>query len=518
MSDERDPVPVLVVGGSLVGLSAAVFLARHGVPAVVVDKHAGTSAHPRAFGYMTRTVELFRAAGIELPATHGSGTPRRARVESLAGTWHEEYPWTPGGAEPRIEYSPVTATAIAQDRLEPVLGERAAALGADLRPGTELVGLAQDDDGVTATLRERGGRQYRLRARYLVAADGADSAVRHTLGIGRSGRGLLSVQRSILFRAPLQDYLRHGVVQFEIEQPTLKAFLTTYGDGRWVVMLGDDTDRDEARQRAVVRQAIGWPDLPIELLASGRWELAASIADRFCAGRVFLAGDAAHQLPPNRGGFGANTGIEDAHNLAWKLAAVLAGRSAPRLLETYDAERRPIAWLRHEQIFARADYKAYLDTGESPAEVIDDDAIELGQLYRSAAVHGAGPDLPPARRPDQWAGHPGSRAPHVEARTADRELSLLDLFQRGWVLLSEDPRWAAATTCVAGELGVDATFVHIGGDVTSRDPRAFRSAYGIEASGATLIRPDGYVAWRTLDAPDDPIATLTGALRGVAAA
>jgi 2-polyprenyl-6-methoxyphenol hydroxylase-like FAD-dependent oxidoreductase len=518
MTDEDESVPVLVVGGSVVGLSAAVFLGRHGVPAVVVDKHLGSSAHPRAIGYTTRTLELFRAVGIELPATRGAGKPRRARVESLAGTWHEEYPWTPGGAERRVEYSPVAPTAIAQDRLEPILRERAAALGADLRPGTELVGLAQDDDGVTATLRERGGRQYRLRARYLVAADGADSAVRNTLGIGRSGRGLLSVQRSILFRAPLQDYLRHGVVQFEIEQPTLNAFLTTYGDGRWVLMLADDADRDEAQQRAVVQQAIGRADVPIELLASGRWELAASIADRFSCGRVFLAGDAAHQLPPNRGGFGANTGIEDAHNLAWKLAAVLAGRSTPQLLETYDAERRPIAWLRHEQIFARADYKAYLDTADSAVPIIDDVAMELGQLYRSAAVVGAGADLPPAQRPDQWAGQPGTRAPHLDVRVDDSELSLLDLFQRDWVLLSEDRRWADAATRAADELGIDVTFVHIGGDVAPHDLQTFRSAYGIATDGATLIRPDGYIAWRTANAADDPVTALTSVLRGVAAA
>ena len=189
-----------------------------------------------------------------------------------------------------------------------------------------------------------------------------------------------------------------------------------------------------------MQKAIGRSDIPAELITAGRWELAALIADRFSSGRVFLAGDAAHQLPPNRGGFGANTGIEDVHNLAWKLAAVLSGQSAPGLLDTYDAERRPVAELRHEQIFARADYKAYLTTPKSAAVVLDENAIELGQLYRSAAVLGASAGLPPAQRPDQWAGQPGTRAPHLWVMADGQKLSTLDLFQRGWVLLSQDRR------------------------------------------------------------------------------
>lgn len=520
-TDSEEPSPVLIVGGSLVGLSAAVFLAWRGVPTVVVEKHAGSSAHPRAIGYTTRTLELFRAVGIDLPKSHDTGTPRRARVHSLAGAWHEEYPWTPGGGAAKTEYSPVTGTAVAQDRLEPILRERAAELGAQIRSNTELVGFTQDGDGVTATLRERGGREYRLRASYLVAADGARSVVRDELGIERSGQGTLSVQRSILFRAPLAEYLEHGVVQFEIEQPDLKAFLTTYSDGRWVLMLGDDLDRDEDGQRSLIRQATGLPDLPVELVTTGRWELAALIADRFRSGRVFLAGDAAHQLPPNRGGYGANTGIDDAHNLAWKLAAVVSGESTPGLLDTYDAERRPVAWLRHEQLFARADYKAHLErarigTTGPDVPVLDDTAMELGQLYRSAAVLGAGEDLPRAQRPDQWAGQPGTRASHLRVRVGEAERSVLDLFQRGWVLLSEDPRWAAAAGHAAGELGIDLTFVHVGTKAEPLESQGFRTAYGVGADGAALIRPDGYIAWRTVGTPADAAGALTSAFDSVA--
>jgi putative polyketide hydroxylase len=507
-----ESTPVLVVGGSLVGLSAAVFLAGHGVAVTVVEKHAGSSTHPRAIGYTTRTLELFRAAGVELPASaQGHGPPRRAHVESLAGTWFDEYMWTPNAAEPRHEYSPARATAIAQDRLEPILRNRAVALGAEFRPSTEMTGFTQDDDGVSVTLQPRDGACHRMRAQYVVAADGAGSRTRDALGIDRSGEGLLSVQRSILFRAPIDHFLEHGVVQFEIKQPGLTAFLTTYSDGRWVLMLGDDVDRDADQQRAVVRQAVGIADLPVELITTGRWELAALIADRFRAGRIFLAGDAAHQLPPNRGGYGANTGIEDAHNLAWKLAAVLRGEATPALLDSYDAERRPIAWLRHEQIFARADYQAYLDGPASDVEVIDDIAMELGQLYRSSAVLGASDALPPAQRPDQWAGQPGTRAPHLALRGANGQpASTLDLFQRGWVLLSQDGGWTDATK------RSDVAFVRLD-ESEVLGPRPFHEAYGVGPGGASLVRPDGYIAARWTELPADPAAELTAALWQVAA-
>jgi 2-polyprenyl-6-methoxyphenol hydroxylase-like FAD-dependent oxidoreductase len=515
---EHESTHVLVVGGSLVGLSAAVFLAWRGVPVVLVERHRGSALHPRAIGYTTRTLELFRAVGITLPPTaHGDGPPRRARVASLAGAWFEEYPWTrEDAAAPPVVHSPVRANAIAQDRLEPILRDRAVELGADLRLGTEAVGFAQDDGGVSVTLRRHDGSQYPLRARYVVSADGAGSGIRDALGIGRHGRGLLSVQRSILFRAPLEEYLEKGVVQFEIHQPGFPAFLTTYADGRWVLMLGDDRELSEEQQRDAIRRAIGRDDLPIELITTGRWELAALIADRFSRGRVFLVGDAAHQLPPNRGGYGANTGIEDVHNLAWKLAAVLAGTARPDLLATYDAERRPIAELRHDQIFARADYKAHIEGQSSDMPIIDDVAMELGQLYRSAALPGVGADLAPARRPDQWLGQPGTRAPHLPVRIDGVEGSPLDLFQRGWVLLAEDRDWGDAAAAAARALGVDVRFVLIGQEVTTDRPGSFGSAYGLEPDGASLIRPDGYVAWRSVSAPQDRPSALIDALTAAA--
>ncbi len=518
----QETAPVLVVGGSLVGLSAAMFLRAWGVNTVLVEPHRGSSPHPRAIGYTQRTMELFRSLGIasQIPEAPPSFRLDRRKVESLAGKWEDASAWTPdkkAAPTAKLEYSPMLGAAIAQDKVEPIIRDKARALGADLRLGTQLLSFEQDSGGVTAHLRERdGGREYALRAQYMIAADGSDSPVRTALALGRSGRGHLRVIRSILFRAPLEEYLASGTHQFEIEQPGFAAFLTTYNDGRWVLMFSDDVERDHSALLEAVQKAIGRTDLPIDIITTGRWDLSALITDRFSEGRVFLAGDAAHTLPPTRGGFGANTGIADAHNLAWKLSAVLAGTSSSALLETYHAERHPVAWVRMEQTFARPDYAKEANGIADGVQILDDAALEFGQLYRSGAVLGAGSELPAAARPDEWAGQPGTRAPHVWVSANGQKKSTLDFFGPGWVLLSEDPAWNEAANKAAAELGIAVDAVRPGDDYPLEEATNVRTAFGIGTGGASLVRPDGYVAWRAVERPGDPETELKKALATVA--
>ncbi|MEV6242571.1 FAD-dependent oxidoreductase [Lentzea sp. NPDC051838] len=483
---------VLVVGGGLAGTSAAMFLAWRGVDVILVEKHPGSSPHPRAVGFNARVGELLRSVGLdeELPAsrmTKGFGI-RRVRAESLVGRKYDETFWSPPAELSDVEYSPTTGVGVAQDRMEPILRDKARALGADIRMSTRMLEFSQDDNGVTAIV-QGDGEPYEIKADYLVAADGHRSPIREQLGITRTGRGFMHTSRSVLFRAPLQEYLKDGIGQFVIDDV---GFLTTYGDGRWVLML-DDREYTEPELLAKINQAIGRDDLDVEIITTGRWTISASVADQFSHGRIFLAGDAAHTLPPSRGGFGANVGIEDAHNLAWKLAAVLNGESRPELLDTYDAERRPVATLCHQQIFSRNDGHNR-DGQPEDAPLYDNYAMHFGLLYRSNAVLGAGPDLPPAQLPEQWNGQPGTRAPH---QWIEPGKSTVDLFGRGWVLVADHPQWEEA----AERVGV-------------RYERVEQlDAFGLSEKGASLVRPDGYIAWRSTDLPDDPASTLEEAFR-----
>ncbi|MDX8051456.1 FAD-dependent monooxygenase [Lentzea sp. BCCO 10_0798] len=487
---------VLVVGGGLAGTSAALFLAWRGVPVTLVEKHPGSSAHPRAVGFNARVGELLRAVGLEdeLPPSRmakGFGV-RRVRAESLVGKKFDETFWSPPAELSDVEHSPAAGVGVAQDRMEPILRDKARELGADIRMSTRMLEFTQDDEGVTAIV-QGDGEPYEIRADYLIAADGHRSPIREQLGIGRTGRGYMHTSRSVLFRAPLQEYLKDGIGQFVIDGV---GFLTTYGDGRWVLML-DDREYDEPELRQKIFEAIGRDDLDVEIITTGRWTISAAVADRFSQGRIFLAGDAAHTLPPSRGGFGANVGIEDAHNLAWKIAAVLNGESRPSLLDTYDAERRPVATLCHQQIFARND--GHNRDGEpDDAPLYDNNAMHFGVLYRSDAVLGAGPELPPAQLPEQWNGQPGTRAPHAWIEPGR---STVDLFGRGWVLVADHPQWEEAAVGLA-----------------VRYERVERlDVFGLSAKGASLVRPDGYVAWRSVDLPDDPAAELATAFSSASA-
>ncbi|KAJ5702797.1 hypothetical protein N7488_010345 [Penicillium malachiteum] len=391
--------PVIVVGASLVGLSAALCLASHNVPTIVLEKYAGISKHPRTIGFTPRKMEIFHSFGIENndPAPDDFKL-ERAHVESVTGKWHSSSSWSDTENNKRLrlrkkEYSASRGYANPQDKLEPILEARALELGADIRRQHTLLNVEQDENGVTVTVKDPQVVQLHIKGSYLITADGNRSTVRDLLQIPRHGRGFMQNIQSVLFHAPLQK-LTNGIVQFDIDQPNLKAFLASYRDGRWALMFKDEIKRDDETLRAAIYQAVGTTSFPLEIITTANWELTALVADIFQSGRIFLAGDAAHTLPPNRGGYGTNTGIHDVHNLAWKLAAVLSGQSSAELLDTYDAERRPVALLRHDQIFVRADYKVHLQTVTPAGEKIDDDAMEFGQIYLSKGIIGSSESLP----------------------------------------------------------------------------------------------------------------------------
>ncbi|KAB8068835.1 FAD binding domain-containing protein [Aspergillus leporis] len=519
MGSLEERVPVVIVGAGLAGLTMATALGTYQIPAVLIERRETTLHHPRADGFTPRTVEILRALGFseDLVPEHAPGFQlRRARVESLTGKWFEELAWTqtenkeavePTSTETKYPSSPYAGARTPQDVLEPILLQRVEELGIKVKRHHEFVSLEQDHDGVTVMIKGPTGATSTLRTEYLIAADGHRSRVRECLGIGRKGHGVVNSVKSVLFRAPaLAPYLEKGVTQFTIDQLDLKAFLIAYQDGRLVLHLPNNREYDAELLRSLVQQAVGSHEMDLEILGTSQWDLSALIADRFRDGRVYLIGDAAHSLPPNRGGYGANTGIADAHNLAWKLASVVKGVSDPLLLETYEEERVPIAWQRHDQIFARSDFKTLQEQrggdGVHPHQItLDDEAVEFGQLYCSQGIPEQEAGLPVARRPDEWAGQPGTRAPHVWIQKQGINISTLSLFQGAWVVLSEDHQWGDIVARFFGVEQEDDVFPKFG------------DMFGIATGGCSLVRPDGYIAWRTKGICEKPVEALTLALK-----
>jgi 2-polyprenyl-6-methoxyphenol hydroxylase-like FAD-dependent oxidoreductase len=453
-------------------------LAAQDVPTVLVERHPASSPHPRAIGYTPRSVEIFRTQGLDQRFPRAPGVvPHRIRVTSLAGEWFEEQPWNPPGTgarpTPQVEYSPCGGAGIAQDKLEPMLRERARELGADIRMSTELVSFTQDDSGVTALVRGPDGAESEIRARYLVGADGHRSPVREALGVDRHGRGFLRIGSSILFRGDLDEYFTHGYGQFVIDQPDLTGMVTTYGEGRWAFFLGDDRELEPDQLRPLLDRVTGRPDLDFEIITTGRWVVSAYIADAYRRGRVFLAGDAAHTLPANRGGYGVNVGIEDAHNLAWKLAAVCRGDAPEALLDSYPAERGPLAELTVAQALLRS---RKVPGAPPPPDQVDAAALVLGFRYDERLVED----------PAHPSGDPGTRAPHIALADGTALLDLLD--PAGFTLVCSTAPGIAPT-------GVR-TVVPVG-----VDPRHRARWDAVYAGHTVLVRPDGVIAAR-LDTPD----------------
>jgi putative polyketide hydroxylase len=534
---------VLIVGGGIAGLSAALLLARQGIRPVLVERHPSTALLPQARAFNPRSMEIYRALGLEEEIRGRTSIltdlPEMIGAETLTGEEHFRLDVL-AQVRPPATVSPTDWAMIDQDELEHIVRAHAERSGADVRFGTELVsfnatstatsanaGVGAGGGGVTTMVRDVGsGAEYRIHADYLIAADGHRAGIRHELGIGADGPGVLFPVANFIFDADLNTALRgRRFLLAYLDRPTTGTALVPLREfGRWALGVPYHPERGESpddftdqRCAELAREAVGIPDLELTLVPPmpgsdqkvfstriGGW-----VARRYRAGRVFFVGDAAHVVPPT-GSYGANTGIADAHNLAWKLAAVIKGQAGDTLLDTYEDERRPVArtTLETAMRLLRARHEG---TGDD-ATAVDDLEMILGYRYDSAAVLTepaipVGPVGPVGlvEDPRQPSGRPGLRAPHVWLDRAGTRLSTLDLFIGAFTVLAgpDGENWTAAAKKAAASLAVELNIHHIGVELHDPDDRLL-DPYGITRAGASLIRPDGFVAWRASHLPRRP--------------
>ncbi|MEJ1198983.1 MULTISPECIES: aklavinone 12-hydroxylase RdmE [unclassified Streptomyces] len=532
MAEAGTEVDVLVVGAGLGGLSTTMFLARLGVRVLMAEKHPTTSIHPRAIGQNPRTMELLRLGGIaeqvqevtDHRGAKGHFTTRVAETVGgeVLGSFEEGFEHLVASTAP---CSPMSWALAWQDQLEPLMRARALKDGAQVRFGTALVSYEQDELGVTAVLRDReSGAESTVRARYLVAADGDRSPIREGLGIARHGHGSLSHVVGMIFEADLKTvlppdasglyYLRNphfSGIFIGSDRPERHTFLVEYDPER-----GESAD-DFTHDRCVelIRVGLDAPDLEPEVLDIQRWEMAARIAERWRVGRVFLVGDSAKVVPPT-GGLGGNTAIGDGFDLAWKLSAVLTGQAGPGLLDSYEPERRLVAQLVMDEsmhLYASRLAPHLKDRMAGPVGYAE---VVLGFRYRSGAVVIDDDDTSRVEPPARPTGRPGFRMPHVWVRRAGERMSTVDLFGSGWLLITgeDGADWTEWSLSASKELGTPIEVHGLATDLSDLDGD-LAERFGIGTAGASLIRPDGVVAWRTATRPDDPAASLRDALARV---
>ena len=587
MSDVQ--VPVLIVGGGGAGLTCSMLLSQLGVDTLLVSALPTTSILPKAHVLNQRTMEIFRELGIA-DAVYARGTPPEqmqatAWYAGLAGAhpnagrrvaWLEA--WGAGGRDAAwAAASACLSTNLPQIRLEPILKARAEELAPErVRFAHELVELAQDTEGVDAVVLDRAaGARYRVRARYLLACDGGRT-VGARLGATLEGQRNLASEVSLHISADLSRWSRDPDVLIRwlwLPDTGTLGVLVPMGPERWgpdseewVFHLNypadDPRSLDDARVEADMRAALGIGDLPVTIHKISRWSLEGVLADRFRVGRAFLVGDAAHRHPPT-GGLGLNAAVQDAHNLCWKVAAVLAGDASDRLLDSYVAERRPVDGRNVQRSVENAlnQFNAHQTLGLDPkagaeanwaaisralGDRAEDDEqrrevlrafasqsmefgehnVEYGYTYASAAVIPDGSAAPapiddvrvyvPSTRP-------GCPLPHAELEGPRGErLALMDLVRPGRFLLiagEEGSGWCEAAERVAKRrrLPLDAIRIgHVEGEY--RDPRcAWLRQREVSRAGAILVRPDRFVAWRSHGAAAEPDSALERAVLEVLA-
>ncbi|MCE9648455.1 MAG: FAD-dependent monooxygenase [Parvibaculum sp.] len=542
-------VPVLIAGAGPVGQLCALLLSRHGIASRLIERRLEPATAPKAHAVNPRTLEICDGAGVSAERLRELGADANdAGWVRFVGTLTDvEFGCLPYERQDdkALADTPFPLTNIPQPKFEAALAEAIAAdPRIDFTRGVTCTGIAEGPNGVTAELEASDGARSSVECSYLVAADGAGSRLRKLLGISMEGPAALQHHLMIHFEADLRQLTdaRPGVLYFLFDLKTSGTFIAYDRANTWVLMHpydpGAETPEsfDDARCRKLVEAAIGTAPPPLVIRNVSPWTMSAQVAERYRAGRVFLAGDAAHRFPPT-GGLGLNTGAVDAQNLAWKLAAVLKGEAGDALLDTYEVERRPVALTNCEQSLTNAGKlfdligaiygadpektashyaalaanpggcAALATAVEAQRPHFDSFNLQLGYRYASAAIVGAPPlaaaaDVDISDYQPSW--EAGAHLPHRWVRRADKRLSLLSLLPCDRFTMLAGPAgeaWrdaASASGLAALTMGRDFS------DATLD----WEQATGLPEDGALLLRPDGHIACRFGAATFEPGAQL----------
>ena len=525
--------PVLIIGGSLVGLSTAMFLGMHGIKSLIIEKHQGTAIHPRAGYFQLRTLEMMRQAGVErkvVKAAHALYDPNGGlnAVESLTGREIANYiPDINQGVE---DLTPVRRLFMPQQVLEPIIKDRAEELGSEFLYSHQVTEFSQDESGVSLRAKHIDSGEIKVfKGKFLIACDGSRSPVRNDLGIKMKGYPVMSQSITIYFRADCSKALRGrnlGVIYvnnekvrgfFRLEKTGLGGFLVIFTVGNINDPGARNAAGDVTEEKAAqyIRDAVGDQELEVNVEDIHKWEAVCHAAERLQEGKIFLAGDSAHVTTPT-GGYGGNTGVQDAHNLAWKVAMVLNGKADEALLESYNDEKQPAAMQMIEQGYQRYVSRSDPDLGmEGVKKQIPDVHVEFNR-YRSNAVIPNKDYLDDGKLDiDVRASFalPGTRAPHVEIYVNEKLGSTIDLYGERFVLVTaqKGEKWKEVIKQIGKEFSLEIDFQLIDSPgakgkytelpihrekISSPFSLPFTESYGISLNGAVLVRPDGYVAWR----------------------